>query len=155
MSPADVVEEPVVDLARRWWARALFDSWVQERTLRRRVRLEVNEWLTVLGMVQRGMGVAYGPATCLDHATFPGVATATLAGAPVWELGVIARDETLRGAAGRAFLAAYLDRCRLRHVPPHPPARAGRHQARPQSHRRHRRRCRTAGARGRRRVLRP
>ena len=35
----------------------------------------------------------------------------TLAGAPQWELGVIARDESLRGAAGRAFLAAYLDRC--------------------------------------------
>ena len=113
VTPADVVEEPVIDLARRWCARALFDSWAQESRPRRRVRLEINEWLTVLGMVQRGMGIAYGPAACIDHDAFPGVATATLAGAPVWELGIITRDGTLRGAAGRAFLAAYLDRCRL------------------------------------------
>jgi DNA-binding transcriptional LysR family regulator len=112
VTPADVFDERVIDLARRWWSRALFDSWVQESGLRRRGRLEIDEWPTVLGMVQRGMGVGYGPGACIDHETFPGVATATLAGAPQWELGVIARDETLRGAAGRAFLAAYLDRCR-------------------------------------------
>jgi DNA-binding transcriptional LysR family regulator len=106
------VEEPIVDLARGWWARALFDTWVQESDLPRRVRLEINEWLALLSMVQRGMGIAYGPDACIDHETFPGVATATLAGAPQWELGVIARDGTLRGAAGRAFLTAYLDRCR-------------------------------------------
>jgi DNA-binding transcriptional LysR family regulator len=69
VAPDDVLEEPVIDLARRWWARALFDGWVQ-------------------------------------------VATAMPAGAPQWEIGVIARDESLRGASGRAFLAAYLDRCR-------------------------------------------
>lgn len=111
--PADVVEEPIIDLARGWWTRTLFDTWVQESDRRRRVRLEINEWLPRLSMVQRGMGLAYGPAACIDPETFPGVTTATLAGAPQWELGVIARDETLRGAAGRAFLAAYLDKCRL------------------------------------------
>ena len=113
VAPADVVGEPIIDLARGWWVRALFDTWVQGSKLRRRVRLEINEWLALLSMVQRGMGIAYGPAACIDHETFPGVTTATLAGAPPWELGVIARDETLRGAAGRAFLAAYLDRCLL------------------------------------------
>jgi DNA-binding transcriptional LysR family regulator len=112
VDPADVLAEPIIDLAPRWWARALFDTWVQEGRLRRRVRLEINEWVTVLNMVQRGMGIAYGPAACIDEETFPGVTTATLSGAPRWELGVIARDEILRGAAGRVFLAAYLDRCR-------------------------------------------
>jgi hypothetical protein len=53
---------------------------------------------------------------------FTGLATATLAGAPQWDLGVIARDEALRGAAGRAFLTAYLDRCRP--VPTEPGAAA-------------------------------
>ncbi len=111
VAPADAVEEPIIDLARGWWIRALFDAWVQESSLRRRVRLEINEWLPLQSMVQRGMGVAYGPEACIDHETFPGVATATLAGAPLWEVGVIARDESLRGAAGRSFLADYLDRC--------------------------------------------
>jgi DNA-binding transcriptional LysR family regulator len=112
VAPADVVAEPVLDLAGGWWARALFDSWVQEGKLRRRVRLEIDEWLALLSMVHSGMGISYGPDACIDRELFAGVATATLAGAPQWELGVIARDEVLRGAAGRAFLAAYLDRCR-------------------------------------------
>ncbi|MEU2347923.1 LysR family transcriptional regulator [Modestobacter sp. NPDC049651] len=112
LDPADVLAESVIDLAPRWCARALFDTWVRESCPRRRVRLEINEWVTVLGMVQRGMGIAYGPAACIDQESHPGVATATLAGAPVWDFGVIARDGTLRGAAGRAFLAAYLEHCR-------------------------------------------
>ena len=112
VAPEDVVEEPTIDLARGWWMRALFDSWVQESGLRRRVRLEINEWLVLLSMVQRGMGIAYGPQACIDHEMFPGVASATLAGGPQWDLGVIVRDDTLRGAAGRAFLGSYLDRCR-------------------------------------------
>jgi DNA-binding transcriptional LysR family regulator len=110
--PADVLEEGVLDLAGGWWVRALFDDWVQGAGVRRRVRLEINEWLTLMSMVHSGMGVSYGPLACIDRDMFAGVATATLAGAPQWELGVIARDETLRGAAGRAFLAAYLRQCR-------------------------------------------
>jgi DNA-binding transcriptional LysR family regulator len=112
VTPRDLLEEPVIDLARGWWARSQFDTWVQGSNLRRQVRLEINECLAVLSMVQRGMGIAYAPEACIDRETFPGLATATLADAPRWELGVIARDENLRGAAGRAFLAAYLDRCR-------------------------------------------
>jgi DNA-binding transcriptional LysR family regulator len=112
VAPEDVLDEPIIDLARGWWVRALFDVWLQESKLRRQVRLEINEGLALLSMVQRGMGIAYGPDACIDREMFPGVATATLADAPRWELGVIARDENLRGAAGRAFLAAYLDRCR-------------------------------------------
>jgi DNA-binding transcriptional LysR family regulator len=112
VTPADVAGEPIIDLARGWWIRSLFDTWMQESRQQRRVRLEINEWLPLLSMVQRDMGISYGPDACIDHETFPGVATATLAGGPQWEVGVITRDENLRGAAGRAFLAAYLDQCR-------------------------------------------
>jgi DNA-binding transcriptional LysR family regulator len=62
-------------------------------------------------MVQRGVGISYGPRECIDDDIFRGVAVATLADAPFWELGIVSRDEILRGAAGRAFLAAYLERC--------------------------------------------
>jgi DNA-binding transcriptional LysR family regulator len=113
LSPAEVRAEPVIDLARGWWTRALFDAWMQQQEeQQRRVHLEINDWLSLLSMVQRGMGVSYGPDACIDRDVFRGVATATLAGAPQWELGVITRDDTLRGAAGRAFLSAYLDQCR-------------------------------------------
>ena len=58
-----------------------------------------------------GVGITYGPHACIDTATFAGVAIATLADPPLWELGVASRDEALRGAAGRAFLDAYRARC--------------------------------------------
>jgi DNA-binding transcriptional LysR family regulator len=109
---SDVVEESIIDLPREWWARTLFDGWVEEDGLRRQVRLEVGDWLAVLTMVQRGTGIAYGPAALIDRDMFSGVATASLATPPQWELGIATRDENLRGAAGRAFLAAYLQRCR-------------------------------------------
>jgi DNA-binding transcriptional LysR family regulator len=108
----EVVDETIIDLPRGWHARALFDRMFEERCLARRVRLEVNEWLSVLTMVQRGLGVSYGPRACIDPDIFCGLDVATLTGAPVWELGVVTRDEALRGAAGRAFLAAYLEQCR-------------------------------------------
>jgi DNA-binding transcriptional LysR family regulator len=111
LDPAEVVDEPVIDLPRGWRARDLFDHMLDERRLHRRVRLEVSEWLGVLTMVQRGMGISYGPAACVDRDIFRGVDVATLIGAPLWELGVLSRDEALRGAAGRAFLAAYRRRC--------------------------------------------
>jgi DNA-binding transcriptional LysR family regulator len=63
-------------------------------------------------MVQRGTGISYGPHDCIDKEMFSGIETATTAGAPPWELGIVSRDDTLRGAAGRAFLAAYLEQCR-------------------------------------------
>jgi len=112
VDPADVVGGPIIDLARGWWARAPFDTRLQESRLRRRVRLEIDEWLALLNLVQRGMGISYGPVACTDRQTFAGVTTVTPAGAPLWELGVTTRDEPLRGAAGRAVLAACLDRCR-------------------------------------------
>ncbi|MCU1613497.1 MAG: Transcriptional regulator, LysR-family [Frankiales bacterium] len=108
----EVVDEAIIDLPRGWHARALFDRMLEERCLARRVRLEVNEWLSVLTMVQRGLGVSYGPRACIDPDIFCGIDVATLTGAPVWELGVVTRDEALRGAAGRAFLSAYLEQCR-------------------------------------------
>ena len=68
--------------------------------------------MTTCGVGAANPKAIYIRPFCIDQATFPGVTTATLSGAPRWELGVIARDEALRGAAGRVFLAAYLDRCR-------------------------------------------
>jgi DNA-binding transcriptional LysR family regulator len=107
----EVLEEPVIDLPRGWWVRELFDRMVEERDLARRVRLEVNEWFGALAMVQRGVGLTYGPLACIDHSVLGGLGVATLAGAPQWELGIVSRDEALRGAAGRAFLDTYRRQC--------------------------------------------
>jgi DNA-binding transcriptional LysR family regulator len=109
---AEVVDEPIIDLPRGWVARELFDRLLEEQDQQRRVKLEINDWLTVLTMVQRGTGISYGPRDCIDEEMFNGVATATIAGAPLWELGIVSRNEPLRGAAGRAFLTAYLEQCR-------------------------------------------
>jgi DNA-binding transcriptional LysR family regulator len=110
----DVLDEPIIDLPPGWWVRDLFDHMLEERDLRRQVRLEVNEWFGVLTMVQRGLGISYGPRACLDDAVISDVAVATLADAPPWELGIATKDETLRGAAGRAFLDAYRQQWRAR-----------------------------------------
>jgi DNA-binding transcriptional LysR family regulator len=112
LDPQDLMDEPLIDLPDGWWARALFDRLLEERGLHRDVRLEVTDWHSVLTMVQRGAGISYGPAGCIDRETFEHIDFVTLAGAPTWELGVVTRDEGPRGAAGRAFLASYLDRCR-------------------------------------------
>jgi DNA-binding transcriptional LysR family regulator len=109
---AEIVDESIIDLPCGWRSRELFDRLLTEGGQQRQVRLEVNDWFGVLTMVQRGLGIAYGPRACIDQATFDGVAVATLAGAPLWELGVASRDEALRGAAGRAFLARYREQTR-------------------------------------------
>jgi DNA-binding transcriptional LysR family regulator len=111
VDPRDLVGESIIDLPRTWQARALFDAVLHARGVQRRVGLEVDDWLGALAMVQRGMGITYGPLECVDEDLFGGLEVATLAGAPVWELGIATRDETLRGAAGRAFLAAYRRWC--------------------------------------------
>jgi DNA-binding transcriptional LysR family regulator len=110
----DVAAETIVDFPCGWRSRELFDGALAERGLRRQVSLEVNDWLGILTMVQRGVGITYGPHACVDTGIFTGVAIATLADPPLWELGVASRDEALRGAAGRAFLAAYRARCNER-----------------------------------------
>jgi DNA-binding transcriptional LysR family regulator len=109
-----VLEETLIDLPRGWWIRDLFDRMLAERDLVRRVTLEVNEWFGVLTMVERGIGVSYGPLACIDGSVFPGIEHATLAGTQEWELGIATRDEALRGAAGRAFLDGYRRQCRAR-----------------------------------------
>ena len=114
LKPGDVIDEPIIDLPRGWRARELFDGLLEEEGLQRRVGLEINDWLAVLTMVQRGTGISYGPRACIDTEMFRGIDVATIAGAPLWQLGVVSRDEALRGAAGRAFLAAYLEQCRDR-----------------------------------------
>jgi DNA-binding transcriptional LysR family regulator len=111
VDPRDLVDESIIDLPRTWQARALFDDVLQTRGVRRQGGLEVDGWLSALAMVQRGMGITYGPLECVDEDIFGGLEVATLVGAPVWELGIATRDEALRGAAGRAFLAAYRVQC--------------------------------------------
>jgi DNA-binding transcriptional LysR family regulator len=90
----------------------LFDGVMEGKGLQRRVGLEINDWLGLLTMVQRGVGISYGPRACIDNEMFRDIDTATMAGAPPWEVGIVSRDDSLRGAAGRAFLAAYLQQCR-------------------------------------------
>ena len=114
LDPRELMDEPVIDLARGWWSRTLFDRLLEERGLHRDVRLEVTDWHSVLTMVQGGVGITYGPRACIDLETFDRLDLVTLAGAPSWELGVVTRDDGPRGAAGRAFLASYLHRCRER-----------------------------------------
>jgi DNA-binding transcriptional LysR family regulator len=114
LDPCNLVGEPLIDLPPGWWARALFDRLLEERGLHRDVRLEVTDWHSVLTMVQRGVGISYGPAGCIDLETFDHIDVVPLAGAPIWELGVVTRDDGPIGAAGRAFLAAYLLLCRER-----------------------------------------
>ncbi|MGY1738641.1 LysR family transcriptional regulator substrate-binding protein [Geodermatophilus sp. SYSU D00684] len=112
VDPGEVADEPVIDLPRGWWVRDLFDRLMADRDIPRQVRLEADEWFGVLTMVQRGLGTTSGPQACLDEAVFGDVAVATSAGAPLWELGIVSRDEVLRGAAGRAVLAAHRSQCR-------------------------------------------
>ena len=114
LDPRELLDEPVIDLAPGWWSRALFDRLLEERGLPRDVRLEVTDWHSVLTMVQRGVGISYGPKACVDLETFDRLDLVPLAGAPTWELGVVTRDDGPCGAAGRAFLATYLSRCRRR-----------------------------------------
>jgi DNA-binding transcriptional LysR family regulator len=103
----DLLAEPIIDLPRGWWMRDLFDQMIEERQLRRDVCLEVDEWFGVLTMVERGMGISYGPQACVDESVFGDIGMATIADAPQWELGIAMRNEALRGAAGRALLDAY------------------------------------------------
>jgi DNA-binding transcriptional LysR family regulator len=114
LDPRELVDEPLIDLPRGWWARALFDRLLEERGLHRDVGLEVADWHSILTMVQRGVGTSYGPAACIDQETFDRIDLVPLAGAPSWELGVVTRDDGPRGAAGRALLATYRSRCRQR-----------------------------------------
>jgi DNA-binding transcriptional LysR family regulator len=111
VDPRDLVEESIIDLPRGWESRELFDRLLTEQGLARQVTLEVQDWLAVLALVQRGTGISYGARACIDDDIFDDVELSTLAGAPLWELGVAYRDETLRGAAGRAFLTTFVEQC--------------------------------------------
>jgi DNA-binding transcriptional LysR family regulator len=116
VDPRDVIHELVIDLPRSWLARELFDRLLAGHGMARQIRLEVSGWLAALGLVQKGVGIAYGPHGCHDRGIFRRVRWAALAGAPVWEIGVATREEALRGAAARAFLADYL--CHVRNLSP-------------------------------------
>jgi DNA-binding transcriptional LysR family regulator len=110
VGPLELVDEAIIDLSSGWRSRQLFDGLFAGRGLQRQVRLEVDDWSGILSMVGRGMGISYGPRACIETVVSGAVDIVTLADAPHWELGVVSRDDALRGAAGRAFLAAYLNR---------------------------------------------
>jgi DNA-binding transcriptional LysR family regulator len=111
VEPRDLVDESIIELPIGWRSRELFDQLFEKHGLQRHVRLEVDDWFSVLSMVQRGVGISYGPRECIDENIVGGVDVATLADAPLWDLGIASRDEDLRGAAGRAFLADYREHC--------------------------------------------
>jgi DNA-binding transcriptional LysR family regulator len=111
VDPRELLDEQIIDLPRAWQARKLLDGLMESRGLERRARLEVDDWLGALRMVQRGSGMAYGPLACLQEEMCRDLDVTLLAGAPLWEIGVATRNEKLRGAAGRAFLNAYLEGC--------------------------------------------
>ncbi len=111
VDPHDLVNESIIELPVGWRSRELLDDWCQTRGVHRQMRLEVNDWISVLNMVQRGVGISYGPQECIDQDIYDGIGLATMADAPLWELGIAYRDEALRGAAGRAFLTAYREDC--------------------------------------------
>jgi DNA-binding transcriptional LysR family regulator len=107
VEPEDLRAEQIIDLPRGWHARETFDRLFREKGLQRRVGFEVDDWLALVALVKRGMGVSYGPLACVDKELFGQVANATLVGSPRWEIGIATRDDTLRGLAGRALLDAY------------------------------------------------
>jgi DNA-binding transcriptional LysR family regulator len=107
----DLIGESIIELPSGWRSRELLDEWCEAQGVHRQTCLEIDDWFTVLTMVQRGVGISYGPRECIEKDVFGGVDVATIADAPLWELGIASRDEALRGAAGRAFLHAYLKDC--------------------------------------------
>jgi DNA-binding transcriptional LysR family regulator len=111
VDPRDLDGEVIIDLTVVWRVRELFDQLLKSHDVPRQARFEVSDWLGALTLVQRGVGISYGPLECIDTDVFRGVAYATVSGAPLWELGIATRDEFLRGAAGRAFLTAYREHC--------------------------------------------
>ncbi|MCW2742994.1 MAG: DNA-binding transcriptional regulator, LysR family [Blastococcus sp.] len=111
IEPHDLVDESIIELPEGWRSRELLDEWCRAKDVHRQARVELNDWVSVLHMVQRGVGLSYGPRECIDHDMFGDIGVATMADAPIWELGIVRRDDVLRGAAGRAFLAAYREDC--------------------------------------------
>jgi DNA-binding transcriptional LysR family regulator len=109
--PADLVDEPIVDLPRGWWARDAFDRMFAARDLFRRSRLECDDPLAVLRTVRDSAALGYGLAAEVDSGAFPEIASTRLAGAPSCEIGLVTRRGAGRRQPVAAFLDAYRDRC--------------------------------------------
>jgi DNA-binding transcriptional LysR family regulator len=108
----EVLKQEVLDLPPGWWVRDLFDRMLADNDLDRQVHIEIDEWFGLQCMVDRGIGVSYGPKACVDTELFDGLTTVPLVDAPAWKLGIVRRDDRLRGVAGRAFLEEYREHCR-------------------------------------------
>jgi DNA-binding transcriptional LysR family regulator len=113
VDPAELVDEPIIDLPRGWWARDEFDRMFRARNLFRRVRLETDDPVALLRMVEDGSALGYGLSTVAENELFPGVTFSGLADAPSCEVGLV----TLSGVRLRRpvvpFLDAYREQYRL------------------------------------------
>jgi DNA-binding transcriptional LysR family regulator len=58
LRPADLQNEPFVDLTRQWYTRHRVDAYCRRVKLRRQVTSEVNELTTLFDLVAGGMGIA-------------------------------------------------------------------------------------------------
>lgn len=109
VDPRELLHEQIIDFPLSWCIRELFDRVLAEQEVERKVRLEVSEWHTAVSMVRRAMGISYGALAFLDPDDTD-IDYATLANGPLWEIGIVTRDRA-RGAAGKAFLDTYRQRC--------------------------------------------
>jgi DNA-binding transcriptional LysR family regulator len=111
VAPSEVVEEQIIDLPRSWWVREIFDALVAREDGFRGVTLEVNEWWGALTMVERGVGVGYGPEASIDRSVYPDLQIAEFANPPQWQLGIATLDGGPKGAAARVLLETYREHC--------------------------------------------
>jgi DNA-binding transcriptional LysR family regulator len=113
VAAAELVDEPILDLPRGWWARDEFDRMFRAQNLFRYVRLESDDPTGVLRMVQDGSVLGYGAAAVVETELYPGVAFAGLSGDPSCDIGLVTLSATGLRRPVVAFLDAYRERCRL------------------------------------------
>jgi DNA-binding transcriptional LysR family regulator len=109
--PKEVASEEIIDLPRSWWVRQIFDEMCDCDDVSRTITLEVNEWWGALTMVERGVGVGYGPEACIDRSVFPDLEIAQFADSPQWALGIATLEGGPAGAAARSLLERYREHC--------------------------------------------
>lgn len=118
---ADIVDRPMLAMPRASALRMVLDNIYRERGLSLVPRFEVSHHLTLMAMVEAGLGVTVLPAICLGAAGFRRLRTARLVDPPLArELGLI----TLRGQALSPAASRFAQMVE-RFFPERPAARAG------------------------------
>jgi DNA-binding transcriptional LysR family regulator len=113
VDPAELVDEPIVDQPRGWWPRDEFDRMFRARNLFRRVRLETDDPVGLLRMVEDGSALGYGLPTVAGTELFPGVTFSGLADAPSCQIGLVSLSGVRLRRPVVSFLDAYREQCRL------------------------------------------